>query len=279
MTSPSHFLRHRSGRETTAVSIGLFLLSLCGVAAVFVRFDDHREATAESETYTFVQPALEASPAIRTWHHVDDFPVAIAQMESVFWEPDDTSSLRSWLQNSARLKTAAVLEIGCGTGLVSIECALRGARSVVATDINSAAVVNATYNAERCGVSQRMTVRQVDAAHAGPFAVVAADEKFDLIISNPPWEDAPVDSPAAYALYDPGFQLLDGILTESREHLRPSGRLLLAYGAKRAIDRIQTLSPRLGWRVVIHDTRELDSLPEVFLPGMLLELQAVDAQE
>jgi release factor glutamine methyltransferase len=196
----------------------------------------------------------------------------------VFWEPDDTSSLREWLKDSERLKNAEVLEIGCGTGLISIVCALQGARSVVASDINPAAVANATYNAELCGLSQRLKVRQVNPSHPGPFEVIAVDEKFNFIISNPPWEDAPVDSPAAYAFYDPGFKLLEGILTESKRHLHAGGRVLLAYGAKRAINRVQELGPQHGWRVTIHDTRELESLPEVFLPGMLLELTPVESK-
>jgi release factor glutamine methyltransferase len=274
----SQSFKHRQGRETTAISIGLFVFSLCVVAGVFVWFGRSGKSIQESDTYSFVKPELDA-PDILTWHHVDDFPAAIAQMESVFWEPDDTSSLRSWLKASDQLKNASVLEIGCGTGLVSIACALQGARRVVASDINPAAVVNATYNAELCKVSQQLKVRQVNPEHPGPFEVIAADEKFDFIVSNPPWEDAPVDSPAAYAFYDPGFKLLEGILAESKKHLQANGRVLLAYGAKRAIHRIQEIGPKHGWKVTIQDSRNLESLPEVFLPGMLLELKPVEPEK
>ena len=151
----SHSFKYRKGRETAAISIGLFLLSLCIVAGVFIWLGRSRRPIDESDKYSFVKPELEA-PKILTWHPVDGFPAAIAQMESVFWEPDDTSSMRAWLIDSERLKNAEVLEIGCGTGLVSIACALHGARNVVASDINPAAVYNAIYNAELCSLTQRL---------------------------------------------------------------------------------------------------------------------------
>ena len=272
MNSRFRLQQIRSGRETAALSIGLFLFSLCAVAFVFVWFMNDRKGVADSDEYSFAKPKA-AVPEIVTWHHVDGFPAAISQMETVFWEPNDTDSLRAWLRESGRLKGAEVLEIGCGTGLVSIACALQGAQRVIASDINPAAVVNTTYNAELCGVTQKIKARQVNEAHPGPFEVIAANEKFDLIISNPPWEDAKVDSPAAYAFYDPGFKLLDGILMQAHGYLKSDGRLLLAYGAKKAIARLQEKAPELGWEVTLRDDRDLATLPEVFLPGMLLELR------
>ena len=37
-----------------------------------------------------------------------------------------------------------------------------------------------------------LDVRQVDADRPSAFAVIKAGEKFDLVISNPPWEDGVV---------------------------------------------------------------------------------------
>ena len=212
---------------------------------------------------------------IRGWHAVQGLPCELAQFETVFWEPEDTSSLRAWLSSYPPLASAEVLEVGTGTGLLAVWCAWRGARHVVATDINPQAVANAIYNAAWCGWEDRIEVRLVPADRPAPFAVVAADERFDLIISNPPWEDAAVGEVAAYALYDPGFELLDGLLQQAAGYLRPHGKLLLAYGARAPIERIEQLAPELGWQVQRHDTRSLGSLPAVFVPGMLLELSPV----
>ncbi len=213
---------------------------------------------------------------IKTWHVLENYKHDLAQFETVFWEPDDTTSLRGWLINDDRLSETRVLEIGTGTGLIAIFCAEHGAFSVVATDINPQAVANARYNAELFGLTDRVEVRLVSPAEPGPFAVVASDERFDLIISNPPWEDLPVEEVAAHALYDPGFALLDGLLANSQNYLRSDGKLLLAYGARTAVQRILATAPGLGWQVHVHDDRTLLSLPEVFVPGILLELTRKD---
>ncbi len=209
---------------------------------------------------------------IKAWHTLDDFSHELAQFETVFWDPADTTSLRLYLAGCESLKEGRVLEIGTGTGIVSLYCAEHGATRIVATDINPQAVANTLYNADLFGVEDKLEVRVVSIDHPGPFAVINAEEKFDLIISNPPWEDAPVEEVAAHALYDPGFALLDGLLEQSATYLHPNGKLLLAYGAKKAIERIVSTAPESGWTVRVLDDRELDSLPEVFVPGVLLEL-------
>lgn len=209
---------------------------------------------------------------IKSWHALDGLSHELAQFETVFWDPADTRSLRDYLHTSPLLDNGHVLEVGTGTGLISLFCAEHGAAHIVATDINPQAVANARYNADLFGVTDKLDVRLVPPDRPAPFSMIPADEKFSLIISNPPWEDAPVQEVAAYALYDPGFALLDGLLQQAAQHLQPGGSMLLAYGAKTAIERIVTTAPNFGWAVKIHDDRDLRLLPEVFVPGVLLEL-------
>ena len=102
--------------------------------------------------------------------------------------------------------------------------------------------------------------------------MIKPDERFDFIISNPPWENAKPKTVEEFALYDPGFLLLDSLVTGARERLRPGGRMWLAYGCVTAIRRIEELARNEGLRYSQLDDRSLDELPELFLPGMLVEL-------
>ena len=197
----------------------------------------------------------------------------VVQFESVFWEPDDTVSLRKLIVDDGVASGRDILEIGTGTGLLSILCLQNDASSVVATDINPAAVANAQYNAAILCPTQTLDVRQVGKQNPGAFAVVQDAEKFDLIISNPPWEDGVIAKPADHAFYDPNFELMDSLLDGLPKHLKPGGRCLLAYGHAPALKRLREQAKKRGYEFKVLDDREIDSLDTNFLPGMLVEIR------
>jgi D-alanine-D-alanine ligase len=74
-----------------------------------------------------------------------------------------------------------VLELGCGSGLLSIAAAKMGAGRVVAVDIDPRALDSAVENVRLNGFSDRIDVR------AGSwFEAVCEGERFDVIIATPP---------------------------------------------------------------------------------------------
>jgi predicted RNA methylase len=197
----------------------------------------------------------------------------VVQFESVFWELDDTQSLRKMIANDGIAKQRDCLEIGTGTGLLSLMCLHFEAKSVIATDINPAAVANARYNAAMMNLETNFEVRQVNRSSPEAFAVINSNEQFDLIISNPPWEDGSVHKPADHAFYDPHFRLMDSLLDGLPTHLKIDGRCLLAYGHRPAIERLLTACRERGLATKILDDRQLDELPADFLPGMVVEVR------
>ncbi len=211
----------------------------------------------------------------QTWALEDVQHGKIVQFETVFWEPDDTVSLRNAIVTDTIAASRDVLEIGTGTGLIAILCLQNDANKVVATDVNAAAVANAQYNAAFLVPDGNLEVRQVSSRSPGAFAVIKDSEKFDLIISNPPWEDGVVAKPADHAFYDPGFALMDSLLDGLPSHLNPGGRLLLAYGHVPAVKRLVVESEKRGYELEILDDRDLDSLETDFLPGMLIQIRVV----
>ncbi len=198
----------------------------------------------------------------------------IVQFESVFWEPADTASLRNLIVDEGICSGLDVLEIGTGTGLIAVLCLQYKANSVVATDINPAAVDNAKYNIAMLTESAQVDVRRVPSGAPMAFSTIGDRERFDLILSNPPWEDGAVEKPADHAYYDPNFALMDSLLDGLPQHLNAGGRCLLAYGHVPAIQRLLQQATQRGYGCKILDDRKLEDLETDFLPGMLIEVTA-----
>ena len=69
--------------------------------------------------------------------------------------------------------------------------------------------------------------------------------------------------------------LLDGL----PKHLTPGGRCLLAYGCVDAIKTLKAECAKRGYSIrMVDDDRDLETLPEEFLPGMLLEVTLPQAR-
>jgi len=123
-----------------------------------------------------------------------------------------------------------VLEIGTGSGVISLYAAKLGASGVIATDINPNAVDCARFNAKKLGYDDVMEVRLVSESDSGAFAVIHDDERFDIIISNPPYalvlgELVGVGREAADQRGDLGTSIIEGL----DKYLNSGGVAALLY--------------------------------------------------
>ena len=230
------------------------------------------EKTAPKQPTLPPPPERTESAPIRTWMQLADLSDRIALFDSVFWDERDTLSLRKLISTTPLVKDKVILEIGTGSGLISLYCLEFGARKVVATDVNRLAVANALFNAKHLGFEDRFEARLVPLDDTSAYRVIGASERFDLIVSNPPWENAEPKRIFEYAYFDPNFVLLRSLLNGLRGHLNKNGRALLAYGAVDGIQHLMHYSNDNGLGVRVLDDRKLEDLPPVFVPGMLLEV-------
>ena len=181
-------------------------------------------------------------------------------------------------ENPSLFRGKRVLEIGTGSGIISLYAAKLGAAAVVATDISEAAVTCARDNAKRLGYSSIMEVRLVPESEPTAYSVVKSGERFDLLISNPPYS-LDIEAPRNTAVTDTGdlgFSIVRGL----RQHLSPSGMAVLYYNSLFYHHLMVKFARREGFVVRSHQpdmltpweaTTLFNSYLERFLPGQGLE--------
>ncbi|HEX8696234.1 MAG TPA: methyltransferase domain-containing protein [Longimicrobium sp.] len=161
------------------------------------------------------------------------------------------------------------LEIGPGTGAVSVFAALAGARRVVAVDINPDAVANTRANAEKHGVADRVDVREGDV-----FGPLEPGERFDLIFWNFPFgyvEPGMELTPLQRSTLDPGYEATRRYVAEGPGRLEPGGLLTLGFSETIGrLDLVERIAAEAG--LVARVIRRAPPQPQLPMTFELIEL-------
>lgn len=130
-------------------------------------------------------------------------------------------------------KNDKVLEIGTGCGIISLECARRGAK-VVCTDINPYAIELAKKNFLE---NQFLLNEKIEFRKGSLFSIIKNNERFDVIIFNPPylptnsseqvdkWFDVAVDGGID------GLKIIEQFLESVKKHLTKNGLAYFVYSS------------------------------------------------
>ncbi|MGW5049951.1 methyltransferase [Actinokineospora sp. NPDC004072] len=167
---------------------------------------------------------------------------------------------------------SAFLEMGCGTGIMSVLAALAGVQRVLGLDINPAAVRNTELNAQRHGVADRVTARV-----SNLYSAVEPGERFDGIYWNPPFLNAPedgVDSSIWHeTMFDPAYAKLRRFLSEGRDLLTPRGRAYLWFGeALGNPTLVGDLAAETGYALDVLQKVEMSEIPEALVDAFPADL-------
>ena len=173
-------------------------------------------------------------------HCVDK--ITITNFEGVYEPAED-----SWLMvNHLPEITGSILEIGCGTGIISVHLASKGAQ-VTAVDLNPKAVEATRFNSMNNGV-------RVEVLEGDMFASVGG-RRFGTIVCNPPYlppsDEKYEDSDLALAVEGgpTGTEFISRFLSDAPEHLEENGSIYLITSSR--MKNLET-----GWkRQIIHQEK------------------------
>ena len=153
------------------------------------------------------------------------------------------------LSRLSREETRTVLDLGTGSGAVALAIASeRPLARVIGVDVSAPALNVARANA------RKLRLPQVD-WRLGSWFEAVPDERFDLIVSNPPYV-ASSDPALAVLGAEPaialscgptGLEALSAIIDGASRHLNAHGWLILEHGGTQAAD-VARLLARCGFR-------------------------------
>ncbi len=142
-------------------------------------------------------------------------------------------------------KPGKILDIGAGSGVISITLALETGSTVIALEKSPKALYVLKKNI------RRHNIRNLVFPTKGDLFPITSEGRFDLVISNPPYlaEDEWDSLPPNVKNYDPrealvagatGLELIEEIITRAPGFLAPGGCVLLeiGYTQKPALEKI-----------------------------------------
>ncbi len=129
-------------------------------------------------------------------------------------------------------KGEEVLEIGSGSGIISLHCSKKGPK-VTAVDKDEKALENTNKNAELNDI-------ELDVKRSDLFSDI--DKKFDVIIFNPPYlpkhEDLEIDD--RWDGGERGDEVILQFLKEVKFYLNENGRIYLCFSDMAPLDNINS---------------------------------------
>jgi release factor glutamine methyltransferase len=207
----------------------------CTRAQLFAR-DDERIADATHAAYrALIERRAAGEPFAYLSGRREFWSLSLAVGPDVLIPRPETELLVERALALRENAPAEIADLGTGSGAIAIACAIeRPAWRITATDVSAAALAVARQNARS---ANRMNIRFVP----GSWYRALAGQRFDLILSNPPYIAVGDPALAEHGLrFEPQLALVSGIdgLDALRQiiggapaHLRPGGMLIVEHGA------------------------------------------------
>ena len=150
------------------------------------------------------------------------------------------------------LQGRLVLEMGCGSGVLSLLAARKGA-TVTAVDINPAAVASTLSNARANRLEER-----ISACVSDLFAGIPPGRGFDYILWNPPFYPLEPTDDASHAWNaGDGYGVLARFARSAGSYLRPGGKVIIQVSTEIDAEAVLSLFSARGLEPALIGSRRL----------------------
>lgn len=197
-------------------------------------------------------------------------PVAFIVGKQEFWSLEflvapctliprpDTETLVEAVINNNAVSTLSLLDLGTGTGAIALALASEQKNwQIDAVDFNEQAVSLAKNNVQH--LKEHLNISNISVYQSDWFSNVEAKQRFDVIVSNPPYidpsdellkqGDVRFEPLSALISDDNGYADIKRIIEQSRKYLTAHGQLYLEHGFEQRHG-VQTLFKHFGFEQI-----------------------------
>jgi len=166
----------------------------CKRIQLYTRYTEPATPEQRQEYRTLIGKRVEGCPVAYLVGRKEFFSLELTVTPAVLIpRPDSEHVVMECVRVAATLPEPTILDLGTGSGNLAVAIAHRlPTARVTAVDLSPAALEVAQRNAERHGVAARVTFLPGDL-----FAPLSADQRYAVIVSNPPY--SPHDAIAGLA--------------------------------------------------------------------------------
>ena len=179
--------------------------------------------------------------------------------------PDTETLVEAALAKISHQEKSQILDLGTGTGAIALAIAkYRPQAHVTALDASQAALNIAIENAQNLNISNVKFI-------LSDWFNALNTEKFDVIVSNPPYIEAAdahlkqgdlrFEPVSALASGEDGLDAIRRIITRAPQHLNPDGWLMLEHGYNQA-SKVAALLEQAGFSDIGH-VKDLSGIDRV----------------
>ena len=234
----------QAGQRIDRLDARLLLERVCACTHADLIAHGERELTPEhcAQFEALLSRRAAGEPLAYLLGSADFYGLEFAVSQAVLIPRPDTEVLVDQARARAQeFRAARIVDLGTGSGIVAILLArICPSATLTAVDLSAAALEVAQANATRHSVHIRFL--------EGDWYAPLGDERFDLIVSNPPYVAAgdphlqhnglPFEPPLALCdgvVGGDGLACLRALVAGAGDHLSPGGWLLIEHGYDQAV--------------------------------------------
>lgn len=236
----THFL---SGKdfETPRLDAEVLLSHALGCKRIelYTRHDAEPPEEVRAQFKELVQQRVKGCPVAYLVGRKEFFSLELEVNRDVLIPRPDTECVVDECLRLARgLETPQILDMGTGSGCLAVAVAKYcKTAQITAVDVSAPALAVASRNAAKHAVAERIRFLEGDL-----YAPLSAGERFDFILSNPPYiptGDIP-GLPVGVREFEPrlaldggadGYNVFDRLIAGAPERLKPGGHFLVEIGS------------------------------------------------